>query len=202
MAQLEFRNHIELQGKNQRVLKDYQNKIQRTNSIFHKQSVTNDVTCFNNMRLLDKYLDHYLSQPSSKIEKFTLVFFDMDNFKHIVDMQGCLFGDKVLDHVAKVVHSLLDIEDHIFLSGGDEYIVILPNQGSADALSKVEAMRKKISSTSYLQGEKSHPRITASFGLATFPDDAREKIQLLMVADQCLFQSKKNGKNRISIWGK
>jgi diguanylate cyclase (GGDEF)-like protein len=199
MAQLELRRHVELQEQNQRMLKDYQDKLERTNVLFQKQSITDDVTGFNNTRFLHQYLDHCLSPTSAKIEKLTLVFFDMDNFKRVVDTQGHLLGAKVLKEVAEVVHSHLDTEDRIVRYGGDEYIVILPGQGGEEALSKVGAIRKGISSTFYLLQEGIRLRVTASFGLATFPDDATDKKQLLMAADQCLFQSKKKGKDRISI---
>ncbi len=200
MAQLELRRHVGLQKKNQRILKDYQDKLERTNALLQKQSVTDDVTGFNNTRFLHQYLDQCLSPASANLERLTLVFFDMDNFKQVVDKHGHLLGAKVLKEVADVVHSQLDTDDRIVRYGGDEYIVILPGQAGEDALSKVEMIRKGISSTSYLQQEKIHLRITASFGLASYPDDARDKKQLLMAADQCLFQSKKEGKDRISAW--
>ena len=200
MAQLELRRHAGLQEKNQRILKDYQDKLERTNALLQKQSVTDDVTGFNNTRFLHQHLDQCLSPSSAELEKLTLVFFDMDNFKQVVDKHGHLLGAKVLKEVAEVVHSHLGTEDRIVRYGGDEFIVILPGQAGEDALSKVEAIRKGISSTSYLQKEKIHLRITASFGLASFPNDARDKKQLLMAADQCLFQSKKEGKDRISAW--
>jgi diguanylate cyclase (GGDEF)-like protein len=200
MAQLELRRYVGLQEKNQRILKDYQEKLWRTNALVQKQSVTDDVTGFNNTRFLHQYLDQCLSPTSAQIEKLTLVFFDMDNFKQVVDKHGHLLGAKVLKEVAEVVHSHLDTEDRIVRYGGDEYIVILPDQAGEDALSTVEAIRNGISSTSYLQEEGIHLRITASFGLASFPIDARDKKELLMAADQCLFQSKKEGKNRISAW--
>ena len=198
MTQLELRRHVGLHEQNQRMLKDYQDKLSRTNALLKKQSVTDDVTGFNNTRFLHQYLDRCLSSRSAKLEKLTLVFFDMDNFKQVVDKQGHLLGAKVLKEVAEVVHSHLDAEDRIVRYGGDEYIVILPGQSGDEALSKVRAIGRGISSTSYLQEEEINISVTASFGLATFPDDARDKKQLLMAADQCLFQSKKEGKNRIS----
>jgi len=200
MAQLELRRHVGLQEKNQRILKNYQDMLERTNALLQKQSVTDDVTGFNNTRFLHQYLDQCLGPTSAELEKLTLVFFDMDNFKQVVDKHGHLLGAKVLKEVAEVVHSYLDTEDRIVRYGGDEYIVILPGQAGEDAHSKVEAIRKGISSTSYLQQEEIHLRITASFGLARFPNDARDKKQLLMAADQCLFKSKKEGKDRISVW--
>ncbi len=200
MAQLELRRHVGLQEKNQRILKDYQDKLERMNALLQKQSVTDDVTGFNNTRFLHQYLDQCLSPTSAELEKLTLVFFDIDNFKRVVDKHGHLLGAKALKEVADVVHSHIDTKDRIVRYGGDEYIVILPGQAGEDAFSKVEGIRKGISSASYLQKEKIHLRITASFGLASFPNDVRGKKQLLMAADQCLFQSKKEGKNRVSAW--
>ena len=201
MAQMELRRHVGLQEKNQQILKEYQDTLERTNAMLQQQSLTDDVTGFNNTRFLHQYLDRCLSPTPGELEKLTLVFFDMDNFKQVVDKHGHLLGAKVLKEVAEVVHSYLDTEDRIVRYGGDEYIVILPGQAGEDAHSKTEAIRKGISSTPYLQLEEIHLRVTASFGLATFPNDARDKKQLLMAADQCLFKSKKEGKDRTSAWG-
>ena len=200
MAQLELRRHIGLHEQNQRMLKDYQDKLERMNARLQKQSVTDDVTGFNNTRFLHQYLDQCMSSTSAGIEKLTLIFFDMDNFKQVVDQYGHMLGAKVLKEVSEVVHTYLNTEDHIVRYGGDEFIVILPGQGSTEAFSKVEAISKGVRSTAYLQQENIHLKATASFGLASFPDDARDKKQLLMAADKCLFQSKKEGKDRISTW--
>jgi len=198
MAQMELRRLFGLQEQNQRRLKDYQDKLEKTNLLLKKLSVTDDVTGFQNTRFLHQYIDRCLSPESAPVDKLTLVFFDMDNFKQVVDQHGHLLGAKVLKEVAEVVHLHLGPEDHIVRYGGDEYIVILPGQGGEEALTKVEAIKTGISSSAYLRQEQINLSVTASFGLATFPDDARDKKQLLMAADQCLFQSKKRGKNRIS----
>ncbi len=184
MAQLELRRHLELQ--------------KQTNEQLQKLSITDDVTGFNNTRFLHQYLDRHLNAAPAKQKKLTLVFFDMDNFKLVVDRHGHMLGAKVLKEVAEVVHSHLGSEDHIVRYGGDEFIVILPDQGGEEVLAKVETIRKVVDSTSFLQQENIHLKVTASFGLATFPDDAEDKKQLLKAADQCLFQSKKEGKDRIS----
>lgn len=201
MAQLELRRHVGLHEQNQRMLKDYHDKLERTKTLYQKQSITDDVTGFNNTRFLHQFLDQFLSPTSAEPKRLTLVFFDMDNFKKVVDKHGHLLGAKVLKEVAEIVHSYLDPHDRIVRYGGDEFIVILPGQGGEATLSKVEAIRQGISTAAYLQQEHIHLAVTASFGLATFPEDARDKKQLLMAADQCLFQSKVAGKDRISAKG-
>jgi diguanylate cyclase (GGDEF)-like protein len=198
MAQMELRRLIGLQEQNQRRLKDYQDKLEKTNRLLQKLSVTDDVTGFQNTRFLHQYLDWCLGPASTRADRVTLVFFDMDDFKQVVDRHGHLLGAKVLKEVAQVVYSHLGPADRIVRYGGDEYVVILPDQGGGEALAKVEAIRTGISSSAYLRQERINLKVTASFGLATFPDDARDKRQLLMAADQCLFRSKKKGKNRIT----
>lgn len=198
MAQMELRRHVELQVKNQLVLREYHDKLEVTNTLLQKQSMTDDVTGFQNTRFLHEYLDQHLGPTSSELEPLSLVFFDMDNFKNVVDRHGHLLGAKVLREVAECVHSFLDTSDRIVRYGGDEFIIILPDQDGEVVLSKVESIRKGISATTYLQKERINLSVTASFGLASYPTDAHDKKQLLMAADQCLFQSKKEGKDRIS----
>jgi predicted signal transduction protein with EAL and GGDEF domain len=83
--------------------------------------------------------------------------------------------------------------------GGDEFIVILPRQSKDEARLKVARMRQAITATPFLQKEGIDAHLTASFGLAAFPEDAADKHELLAEADRCLFQSKTEGKDRITL---
>ncbi|HXS68779.1 MAG TPA: diguanylate cyclase, partial [Candidatus Polarisedimenticolia bacterium] len=85
--------------------------------------------------------------------------------------------------------------------GGDEFVVILPRQDKTQALAKVQRMKRAITSKTFLHKEKINVHVTASFGLATFPHDAKDERELLAAADDCLFRSKVDGKNRISVAG-
>jgi diguanylate cyclase (GGDEF)-like protein len=166
-----------------------------------KLSVTDDVSGFNNTRYLHRYLDRFLSAPDAHEQELSLVFFDLDNFKRVVDTHGHLLGSKVLKEVAQAVHHELEPDDRIVRYGGDEFVVILPRQGKDQALVKVQRMKRAITSTAFLQKENIDVHVTASFGMATFPHDARDKRELLAEADDCLFRSKADGKNRISVAG-
>jgi diguanylate cyclase (GGDEF)-like protein len=162
-------------------------------------AVTDDVSGFHNTRYLHRYLDRLIENPSGKHAQACLVFFDIDNFKKFVDAHGHLRGSKALREVAQTVHGVLDEEDRLVRYGGDEFVVILPRQTKEEALVKVERMKEAISSTPFLQKENIHAHLTASFGLASYPEDASSKRELLAEADRCLFQSKSEGKDRITF---
>jgi diguanylate cyclase (GGDEF)-like protein len=162
-------------------------------------SVTDDVSGFQNTRFLHRYLDRRLTSPGTKKEPLSLVFLDLDNFKRVVDAHGHLLGAHTLREVARAIHGALDEDDRLVRYGGDEFVVMLPRQAKMQALSKVERMRSIIATTRFLRRESLNIRLTASFGLAAFPEDARDKRALLAAADQCLFHSKSAGKNRISL---
>jgi diguanylate cyclase (GGDEF)-like protein len=164
-----------------------------------KLAVTDDVSGFYNTRYLHRYLDRLIENPASKPGGVCLVFFDLDNFKQLVDTHGHMLGSKALKEVAQTVAEVLDGEDRLVRYGGDEFIAILPRQDKHAAILKVNRMRNAIASTAFLQKEDINARLTASFGLAAFPDDARDQRELLAEADRCLFQSKLEGKNRITF---
>jgi diguanylate cyclase (GGDEF)-like protein len=166
-----------------------------------KLSVTDDVSGFNNTRYLHRYLDRFMSAPDAQDQELSLVFFDLDNFKRVVDTHGHLLGSKMLKEVAQAISRELDEDDRIVRYGGDEFVVILPRQSKSQALAKVQRMKRALVTTPFLQKEKIDAHVTASFGLATFPHDAQDKRELLSAADDCLFRSKADGKNRISVYG-
>jgi len=176
-------------------------ELKKEHDLVTKLSVTDDVTGFYNTRYLHRYLERLLSTPTAREEAVSLVFFDLDNFKEVVDTHGHLLGAKALKEVAQAVHRELDEEDRLVRYGGDEYVVILPRQNKEEARQKARRMSQAIVNTEFLPKENRHVRLTASFGLATFPDDARDARELLAEADHCLFRSKSLGKNRLSIAG-
>jgi diguanylate cyclase (GGDEF)-like protein len=161
-------------------------------------SVTDDVTGFYNTRFLHQYLDEVLAEATVRGEPVSLVFFDLDHFKLTVDTHGHLLGSQVLKEVAQFVSGFLGETDRIVRYGGDEYILILPRQGREEALAKVQLIKEGLNRTSFLQKENICENVRASFGIATFPDDASDKASLLKEADHYMYSSKRSGKNLIT----
>ena len=198
MAQLELRAYVAAQQKQQAKLKAYQQKLEVANRQLETASLRDDVTGYHNTRFLHQQLDKLLAAALEQQSTVSLAFFDMDKFKSVVDTHGHLLGAQVLREVAETIDQVLDSHDRIVRYGGDEFVVILPNEQTDTALVKVERMKERISTTPFLQQEGINLRVTASFGLATFPDNAKTKLQLLAVADRSLFQSKASGRNWVT----
>lgn len=120
--------------------------------------------------------------------------FDIDKFKGINDTYGHIIGDKCLKSLALTASTSVRKTDIVGRYGGDEFIIILPQSGPADALKIGEQFRKNI--------EKSkNPHFTVSIGVATYPWDGDDMTALIESADKGLYHSKENGRNQISYTG-
>ena len=194
-------NEQELQARVSNLLRmrRWSGELKKEHDRVSKLAVTDDVSGFHNTRYLHRYLDRILENPAARPISVSLVFFDLDNFKRLVDAHGHLLGSKALREVAQTVAHVLEQDDRLVRYGGDEFIVILPRQAKEEALLKVARMRQAILSTLFLQREGINAHLTASFGVASFPEDAKDKRELLAEADRCLFQSKTEGKNRVTF---
>jgi diguanylate cyclase (GGDEF)-like protein len=159
-----------------------------------------EVTGYYNTRYLAIKLDRYISEVlAAEGRELSVAFLDLDNFKHVVDTYGHLKGTKVLGEVARVLHSVLGPEDGLVRYGGDEYIVLLPGRSQVQALALVRRMRRALKDFSFLAEEGCDIKLTASFGIATLPQDAKDKETLLLIADRAMFGSKNRGKDCIMM---
>jgi diguanylate cyclase (GGDEF)-like protein len=156
-----------------------------------------EVTGFYNTRYLIHELDRLIPQLLEHGQPFSVVFLDLDNFKTVVDTYGHLRGSKVLTQVARVIHGGLGPDDSLVRYGGDEFIVLLPRRSPADALEITRRLRRTLNQAVFLEDEGLAIKVTASYGLATLPDDARDREKLLLIADRAMFGSKRRGRDCI-----
>ncbi len=155
---------------------------------------TDDVTGYYNTR----YLHQHLERLISKQRRTSLVFLDLDNFKQVVDAHGHLLARKTLGEVACVIGEQMEAEDSLVRYGGDEFVAILPDQGKHAAAGKVERMRRALAGAVLLGSAGLRVRVTASFGIANYPEDADSTRALLHLADESMYRSKRGGKNLVT----
>jgi diguanylate cyclase (GGDEF)-like protein/putative nucleotidyltransferase with HDIG domain len=121
---------------------------------------------------------------------------DVDHFKSINDNYGHPAGDTVLKAVAKLIQSEIRDVDFPVRYGGEEFLLVLPEVNQEGAIVVAERIRKNLSQET-IQHEGISINVTASFGIASFPDDANSQQSLLDLADRSLYLSKRLGRNQV-----
>jgi diguanylate cyclase (GGDEF)-like protein len=152
-----------------------------------------------NRNTFDEALKRETSRAKRHDSNLTLLFLDLDNFKHINDTLGHLAGDEVLRKVAQLIMAEKRSEDIAARYGGEEITILLPETNKADGWLIGERIRKTIEEAEiYFEGNII--KITLSGGLASFPIDANDDLTLLKHADLAMYRAKSFGKNNISFY--
>jgi diguanylate cyclase (GGDEF)-like protein len=166
-----------------------------------KMSITDEYTGLYNARYLHDILPGLMHQADKKGTSVAVGFIDIDDFKHVVDSYGHLAGSRVLKEIGQTITQSLRKEDLLIKYGGDEYVLILPGRGKEEALQVSKKILNKIRAASYLQQEGESVKVTASVGIAIYPDDAPTSKDLLLRADDSMYKIKKSTKNDIGLFG-
>jgi diguanylate cyclase (GGDEF)-like protein len=162
-------------------------------------AVTDDLTKLYNFRYLDQALDRDIRRCQRYGSFLSVIFFDMDYFKRVNDNHGHLAGSKVLVEVGQLLLRGLRDVDIIARYGGDEYVVLLPETGVKTAVKICQRLHKALREHPFLGEEGLNLHLTASFGIAGFPDHATSKKDLLRLADQAMYVAKNTGRDRICV---
>ena len=131
--------------------------------------------------------------------KLSLAMLDLDDFKSLNDTHGHLAGDEVLMKTASLMTQSLREVDIAARYGGEEFALILPDTPRLGAFVVADRIRSRVDE--HFRRRKSGPTVTMSGGVATFPDDAADLEQLIKRADEGLYRSKAEGKNRVTVSG-
>jgi two-component system, cell cycle response regulator len=154
-----------------------------------------DLTHLYNTRFLDMALDREIQKGNP----FSLLFLDLDLFKAVNDQHGHLLGSKLLVEVGRVLRSCVRDEDVLVRYGGDEFVAILVGSDSGSGLKIAERIRRAIEDHRFLSRENASVRITASIGLACFPEHARTKPEMLDLADRAMYRGKQSTRNVVYL---
>jgi diguanylate cyclase (GGDEF)-like protein len=160
-------------------------------------SVRDNLTGLYNQRYLYQSLVELVSDARGSGQPISLLFMDMDNFKGVVDTVGHLNGSRALREAAQRIRRCLPEPGYGVAYGGDEFVIVLPGADRRQASELAARIRQAIKSEAYLAKWGHEVTITASIGVATFPDDAQDGKALLAIADQAMFRAKNSGKDSV-----
>jgi diguanylate cyclase (GGDEF)-like protein len=158
---------------------------------------TDDLTGLYNQRYLELVLERELSLAKRNNTVFSVLFLDLDHFKNVNDSHGHLIGSRLLYEVGVEIKKTLRDSDISFRYGGDEFVMILSHTDLAAAITVAERIRVKIEKKRFLVRERMEIRLTASIGVASVPEHAATKQEILKAADEALYGVKKAVRNRV-----
>jgi diguanylate cyclase (GGDEF)-like protein len=172
------------------------------NASLYKQAqiaaLTDDLTGLGNTRRFNQLLPEqlHLGQPVS------LIVTDFDNFKQVVDRYGHRVGSLTIAQIGRMMGELIRPTDFAARFGGDEFVIVLPDTSSEEALEVAERIRQAVETCQRLDGrDVDISGVTASIGVAVFPDHAADADGLFHAADEAMYETKRRGKNGVTLAG-
>ncbi|MBE7711471.1 MAG: diguanylate cyclase [Cyanobacteria bacterium SIG31] len=163
--------------------------------VVKEQAVTDGMTGLYNRRYFEEFIKKEAIRATRQNQKFTVVGIDLDHLKKINDIYGHSYGDLAIKTIAEVLKKNNRSIDVAARMGGEEFNLILPGVDSQGGLVVAERIRKSIES---MELEKIG-KITASLGVGTFGEHAEDVDELLEIVDIAMYESKRNGRNQVSI---
>lgn len=173
--------------------------VERT-SLYQKMTelaLTDDLTKLFNSRYLNRTIEIEIQRSTRYKTSVSLIFMDIDYFKRINDHYGHLIGSKVLVEMGQLLLKSLRSVDIVARYGGDEFVVVLPQTTPNAAALIAERMRKSIEQNTFLKKEGYALKLTASFGVASYPESARSKEELVKIADEAMYKVKHQTRNAV-----
>jgi diguanylate cyclase (GGDEF)-like protein len=158
-------------------------------------SQTDDLTKLHNARYLRQFLLNEIRRARRYGSSVAALFLDLDDFKRINDEHGHLVGSHVLMEMASVILSSVRDTDAVARYGGDEFVIVLPDTATELAGAVAERIRQKIGKHLFTGGRRLQLQMTASFGVAAFPQHASSPQQLIACADTAMYEAKAASKN-------
>jgi len=179
-------------------LRDGRDELDRINETLLKKneelellSTTDSLTGLSNHRSLMQRLDQEVARFRKDKRGFSVLVGDVDHFKQYNDAFGHPAGDEVLQTIAEIMRESTRKNDCCARYGGEEFVIVLPDTAAADALDTAEHIRARVAAKKF-----SGRKMTLSIGVATFPEDADDAEAIIAVADEALYQAKREGRDR------
>ena len=162
-------------------------------------TITDDCTGLYNARHLYKTLEAEVYRSARFNYEFTVLFIDLDRFKQVNDTHGHLVGSKLLAEIGYAIKAHLRLIDYAFRYGGDEFVILLPQTGKEAATIVARRLLDFFRTSSFIKDEGLNLNVRASFGLASYPDDAKSAHEIIRQADEMMYVVKNTTRDNIGI---
>ena len=195
----EHKRYLAMQDEAKAQLEAQLEEISELQTLLKEQAIHDPLTGLYNRRFLDETLPRELARAKREGYALSLVMIDLDLFKQVNDRYGHAAGDEVLRALSEILTRTARESDIICRYGGEEFLIALPGMSVDLARQKVEEWRLELSATPVVYAGNSI-RLTLSAGVAGLPENGEDVATLLVRADEALYRSKKEGRNRVSCF--
>ena len=177
--------------------KEYQELLEK----FREQSVNDRLTDLYNQTHFFLLLNLQLERAKRYQTAFSLIIFDVDDFKNYNDANGHIAGSGALRKIGGLMRKVFRSSDVMCRFGGDEFVTILPNSDKVGAFLGAERIRETVENE-YFEGGEHQPmgKLTISLGISSYPEHGRDTKELLDKADKALYVAKNMGRNKTVIY--
>ncbi|MBI5560977.1 MAG: sensor domain-containing diguanylate cyclase [Deltaproteobacteria bacterium] len=162
-------------------------------------TITDDLTHIYNSRHMHRFLDYELSRASRYDYHLSMIFMDLDFFKDINDKYGHISGSRLLAEVAQLIVRNVRSADAVCRYGGDEFVVLMPETPKDKAFLVAEKIKNVIKENLFLKEDGINCRITVSIGVASYPRDAKDKLELIHLADRAMYAVKNRSRDGVEM---
>ena len=188
---------IQTAVKHQRERKEREQELER----YKRLSTLESLTGLYNHRYFRQALSDEVDRAERYESPISLLMMDIDRFKDYNDTYGHPSGDDALKEIARILNETKRSIDVCAKIGGEEFALILPQTTKEDAFHLAERIRSVVEATPIAtQGNRGEGRLTISIGIAEFPTDAANEEELMLKADDGLYEAKRLGRNRICFY--
>jgi diguanylate cyclase (GGDEF)-like protein len=176
-------------------------RLAKSQSALEELSTHDALTGLHNYRVFHRRLTEEEERSRRYGHPFSLLILDLDYFKTINDTHGHLAGDEALRAIAARIGHAVRPVDLVARYGGEEFALILPETASVGALATAERIRETIAANPVHLPSGQTVNLTASIGVASFPEDAESGEKLIDASDHAMYTAKTSGRNRVCCSG-
>jgi len=179
-------------------IKRLQDELEEKNRELERLSISDGLTGLFNHRHIHGLLAEEYERVERTRDCMSVAMFDLDRFKLVNDTHGHQAGDRVLVELADILRETARDIDRLGRYGGEEFIALLPETCVEDATVFVERVRREVARRPFDIGRDEPLRMTLSAGVATYPHEMIDSVEMLVrLADEALYTAKRGGRNRV-----